>query len=113
MQARQVNVATSAKIVLYPKQVFRLVSDNQTTNMATTYFQDCLTCIQKKIYGAVLQNPKVKNNPIFEKPFYLTVAGYIGYFFLFMIGTRMVALQVIKSMELIIYSKEGLNRVKA
>ena len=90
MQARQVNVVTSAKLVLYPKQVFRLVtlvSNNQTSNMATTYFQDCLTCIQKKIYGAILQTPKVKSNPIFEKPFYLTVAGYIGYFFLFMIGT--------------------------
>ena len=60
-----------------------------------TYLQDCFTYLQKKIYGALLHNPKVKNNPkkkskttnFEETPLHLAVAGYIGYYFLFIIGT--------------------------
>ena len=61
----------------------------------TTYFQDCFTYLQKKIYGTLLPSTKIKNNPKkkskntnFEKtPLHLAVAGYIGYYFLFIIGT--------------------------
>merc|ERR1712004_567385 len=68
-------------------------STSQTSTMAT-YVQDCFTFLQKKIYGALLPNPKVKNNPkkkpkktnFEETPLHLAVAGYIGYYFLFIIG---------------------------
>ena len=75
-----------------------LVSHFTTSNMATrttTYFQDGFTYLQKKIYGTLLPSTKIKNNPKkkskntnFEKtPLHLAVAGYIGYYFLFIIGT--------------------------
>ena len=78
-------------------QVFWASLLSQTSNIATTatmYFQHYSTYLQKKIYSALLPNSKVKNNPkkksknnpVFEKPLHLAVAGYIGYFFLFMIG---------------------------